>query len=527
MLGKGWFPDDVGGLDRYYRELLEHLPEAHGIVVGPASEAPDRVLRVSSNTASLPCRLFAVARAARRQRATVEVVDAHFALYAWWPVVVGSLRRRSLVVHFQGPWSDENVAAGDPSRFRRWARWRLERAVYRRASAVITLTEAFRRVAIERYGVAPWRTHVLRPGVDLERFSLGDRSSARAHLGVGDDEFVACCVRRLVPRMGIETLLNAWEDQPGSSRLLIAGDGPVRARLEALVAQSPGLGDRVCILGRVTEEDLLNVYRSADVNVVPTLSFEGFGLVVQEAAACGTPSIVSGVGGLPEAIMGAPGCAQVPPGDAACLRQALNEVRARPDSPGDRVSIRAWAATFGWEAVADRHRSVLRDVARRSPDPQLFVVAVHLDVGGVASVEMLAALSAWAHLHVIADTDGPLVDRLTTRGISVEVQKPGRVPVVRLARRLLQLGPDVVYVNAPAATIRAGLAARLTRFPVAWHRLDPAAPECNSRLFARRLATAVLPRSDLTPDAEAQRVHSALRHLRRTGRQERRGARWA
>ncbi|MGA2930061.1 MAG: hypothetical protein ABSG43_29545, partial [Solirubrobacteraceae bacterium] len=128
MLGKGWFPDQLGGLDRYYRELLEHLPEASGVVIGPGTSAPRRVVGVSAHERPLAHRLVAFWRAAQVGADRADIVDAHFALYALAPLWFGRLRRTPAIVHFQGPWADENVAAGDGSRLRRGARRLLERA---------------------------------------------------------------------------------------------------------------------------------------------------------------------------------------------------------------------------------------------------------------------------------------------------------------------------------------------------------------------------------------------------------------
>jgi hypothetical protein len=62
MLGMGWFPDTLGGLDRYFRGLLEQLPEAAAVVLGPAPDAPQRVRTASSASAPLPRRLTALWR---------------------------------------------------------------------------------------------------------------------------------------------------------------------------------------------------------------------------------------------------------------------------------------------------------------------------------------------------------------------------------------------------------------------------------------------------------------------------------
>jgi glycosyltransferase involved in cell wall biosynthesis len=302
MLGHGWFPDKLGGLDRYYRDLLEHLPEARGVVIGGDASTPARVAGVSGHLRPLPMRLLAFWEAAQCQADAVDVVDAQFALYALLPLWLGPLRHKPVVLHFHGPWAYENVASGDGSGIRRRLRLALERAAYRRADQVVVLTSAFRRVLVERYRVPPWIVNVEPPGVDLERFSPGSSAAAREELGLSAEAFVAVAVRRLVPRMGLELLIESWRDclehLPTGSTLLIAGEGPLEGELRTLAARRAP--DSVRLLGRVSDEQLVTLYRAADVAVVPTLEHEGFGLVVLEAAACGTPSIVTSVGGLPE-----------------------------------------------------------------------------------------------------------------------------------------------------------------------------------------------------------------------------------
>jgi glycosyltransferase involved in cell wall biosynthesis len=505
MLGKGWFPAQLGGLDRYYRQLLERLPEAHGIVIGPAEDASARVTAVSEQSAPLPIRLLAFTRAARREGRRADIIDAHFALYALLPLFVGGLRHKPLLVHFHGPWADENVSIGDTSRWRLRARRRLERIVYSRAQVVITLTGAFRRVLVERYGVSPWKTTVLAPGVDLERFSAGDRSEARARFGLGPDAFVACCARRLVPRMGIDVLIEAWEEavsRDPRARLLIAGDGALRGELERETA-ARSLSDSVTLLGRITDEQLLALYRAADVNVVPSISFEGFGLVVLEAAACGTPSIVTRAGGLPEAIVGLGEDLTVAAGDAGALAERL--LRAQDGDLPSREHTRSWADTHNWATVAEGHRELFKRVLseREGRSRKLRVVyldhVARLSGGELALLRLVAALSD-VEAHVILAEEGPLVDRLLQAGISVEVLplpertrdlrkdsvRIGRLALrstydtitysLRLARRLRRLRPDVVHTNSMKAGIYGSIAARMARLPVVWHvrdRLEP------------------------------------------------------
>ncbi len=550
MIGKGWFPEELGGLDRYYRELLEHLPEAHGIVVGGDASLPARVAGVSGHVQPLPRRLLAVWRAAQRAAVDTDVLDAHFALYALAPLHLGRLRHKPVVVHFHGPWADESTAAGDASGWRRRARRALERAVYRRADEVVVLTSAFRQVIVERYGVAPWHVNVEAPGVDLDHFSPGSEQAARDGLRLAPGAFVAVCVRRLVPRMGIELLLDAWSDAlsvlPAGSTLLIAGDGPLREPL-ARQTTARGAAASVRILGRVSDEQLIALYRAADVAVVPTHQHEGFGLVVIEAAACGTPSIVTAVGGLPEAIAGLDRTLIVPAGDRGALCARL--LASRHDRPS-RAATRAFAERFDWVAVAERHRAVARRAAatraaRRSRraaasssgDERLRVVyldhTAQLSGGEIALLRLLPHLDR-VNAHVLLAENGPLVERLHLAGISTEVlpfAAPARdlrkgdvrrggfglavaattaTYVLKLAARLRALRPDIVHTNSLKSGVYGSLAARLAGVPLIWHVRDriaedylPAAAVALVRRLVGHLPAAVLANSRATMDTLA------------------------
>ncbi|MCW3057118.1 MAG: glycosyltransferase [Solirubrobacterales bacterium] len=500
MLGMGWFPATLGGLDRYYRSLLEHLPEASGVVIGPAGDAPPSVRVVARQDSPLHKRLLSYWLAARRASKSAEVVDSHFALYAAAPLLSGSLRGRPKVFHFQGPWAQENVAAGDGSRVRFVLRRALERRVLRGADAHIVLSSAFRRVIVEAYRVAPWDVNVWAPGVALGVFTPGDRSQARARLGLDPEAFVTVCVRRLVPRMGVGSLIDAWariaDELPASSVLLIVGEGPLRTDLAERVAQL-GLSTGVRMLGRVSDEELLDVYRAADVAAVPTVAFEGYGLVVLEAAACGTPSIVSNVGGLPEATTPLDRSLVVAPGDTEALGERI-KAASRGALPS-RAATRAYAERFAWPAVAERHRDLYRRLIAGERDKRPRVV--YLDHVARLSGGEIALLRVLPHLrhinaHVILGEEGPLADRLAQAGVSVEVlpiaaslrdlrresvRVGGASPVAvwqtltyvaRLARRLRRLRPDIVHTNSLKAGVYGTLAARALGIPVVWHVRD-------------------------------------------------------
>ena len=535
MLGKGWFPNQLGGLDRYFRDLLEHQPETSGVVIGPAGGSPERLVAVSSHDAALPWRLLAFSRAARRAARDVAVVDAHFALYALVPLLSRRLRALPVVVHFQGPWADEHVAQADRSALRRSLRRALERTVYRRGERVIVLSSAFRRLVVERYRVSPWRVRVEPPGVDLERFSPGDRRQARERLELGTCPFVAVSVRRLVSRMGLDTLIDAWAQAlpslPPGAQLLIAGEGPQRHELEELIAGG-GLQDSVRFLGRVGEDALVDHYRAADVGIVPTRSFEGFGLVVIEAAACGTPTIVTKIGGLPEAVAGLDRSLAVRAGDVPALATRIEQA-ARPSGLPSRPATRRFAEGYSWLGVVERHRAVLREALAPEPAKRRMRV-VYLDHVAQLSGGEIALLRLITHLdevepHVILAEDGPFADELVQAGISTEVlPMPERARglrkdsvtarkvqlrvllatagyILRLALYLRRLAPDIVHTNSLKAGVYGSIAARLAGVPVVWHvrdRIDtdylPRAAVRLVRGMTRRLAAKVVVNSHST-----------------------------
>lgn len=532
MLGLGWFPDTVGGLERYFRSLFEALPEARGVVVGPAGGAPARLTAVSRAGAPLARRLAAFRRAALGAARGAELIDAHFALYAAAPLLASRLRRTPAVVHFHGPWADESsVERGEELHGLRRA---LERAVLRHARAYVVLSSAFRRVLVEHYGVIPWDVHVLHPGVDLERFSPGRRAAARDRLGIPPDAFLAVTVRRLVPRTGVGELLDAWElaaaELPAGATLLVAGDGPLAGELGARAAAiaSP----RVRMAGRLSEEDLLAAYRAADVAVVPTLSHEGFGLVVLEAAACGTPSIVTDVDALPEIAGPLDPTLVVPAGEPSALAARL-AAASRGALPA-RETAREYAERFSWPSVAAAHRRLYRRVLERAPAALPRVV--YLDHVARLSGAEIALLRLLPHLegvqaHVILGEDGPLATRLQQAGISVEVlplapsardlrrasARAGGVPLstawetfrytLRLARRLRRIDPDLVHTNSLKSGVYGGLAARLAGVPLVWHLRDRLADDYLPRSATRvlrwaipRLAGGILANSQATLD---------------------------
>jgi glycosyltransferase involved in cell wall biosynthesis len=507
VLGEGWFPDSAGGARRFVRELdaaLRPLLDVTTIVLGPALDPPPGVRVAGDVRDPLFRRVRSYSRAARDAARDADLVESHFALYAFLPLFARRLRRLPLVVHFHGPWAAESLAMGERSRLRLAAKKAVELSVYRRASEVIVHSHAFKRVLVESYGLRPWNVHVLPPGVDLHRFTVGDRRAARSRLDLPQAGKVVATVRRLVPRMGIDVLLEACTRLDAETAqdliVLIGGDGPERARLEAL-ARRLGLAAHVRFLGRVSETELADAYRAADVSVVPSTALEGFGLVVLEALACGTPVVASDVGGLGEALVDLDPSLIVPPGDADQLASHLRRALSTPTSLPTSAACRAHAERFAWPAAAEQHKEVYeraRGVTPAARKPRIVFLdhCARLSGGELALLRLVRGLGHEVDAHVILGEDGPLAAKLRLAGISSEVLEMPQAardvrrqlvtfrhaPVrealmagayaLRLAMHLRRLRPDLVHANSLKSLVYGGLAARLAGVPVVWHVRD-------------------------------------------------------
>ena len=537
ILGMGWFPDEPGGLNRYVRELVGALERTgtapRAIVLGPARDPSSSVTVAANRDDPLPVRLGRYSRAATQAAGRTDVVDSHFALYALLPVL-GPLRRMPLVVHFHGPWAEESAAAGETGAWKLWAKRFAERTVYRRATEVVALSHAFKRLLVERYAVRPWCVRVVPPGIDLERFRPGDRGEARRALGIADDVWVALAVRRLVPRMGIDVLLEAWADLARGRDdvvLLVVGDGSERARLSA-AAERLGVAGTVRFQGAVDDDALAASYRAADVCVVPSVALEGFGLVVLEALASGTPVVATDVGGLPETLRSLDPTLVVCAGSAEALAERLRAAEDKTAPLPSGQACRSFAEQFSWDRVARSHGEIYARARRPAVHRKLRVVYVdHCAKLSGAELALLRLLPALEDVepHVILGEDGPLVSRLLTAGVSVEIlempeaaralprdrARPGALPLAsalgtaaytaRLAHRLRRLQPDLVHTNSLKSALYGGLAARAAGIPAVWHLRDriaddylPAPAVRLVRALARRLPDALIANSRAT-----------------------------
>ncbi|NNF58313.1 MAG: glycosyltransferase family 4 protein [Rhodothermaceae bacterium] len=366
QLGMGWLPEQPGGLNRVFYNLAHYLPEAgvgvRGIVA--AMEGGGVVEGFAPIDTAMPQRLLAARRAIRRGLASgPDLVASHFALYT--APGLDLLRDVPLVVHFHGPWAAESGVEGNVGVAVR-AKRAIEQAVYRRAERFIVLSEAFRDVLVQRYEADPERIRLVPGGVEVERFDTGlSRLQARQQLGWSTDRPIVICVRRLRHRMGLEDLIEATvrlRERIPDVLVLIAGTGPIEAELDAQI-ETRGLRQHVRLLGFVPDEDLPVAYRAANLSVVPTVALEGFGLIVAESLAAGTPPLVTPVGGLPEVVRDLSTNLILPAHGPDALVEGLGQALDGTLALPSEEACQAFARTrYDWAAVARQTRAVYEEV---------------------------------------------------------------------------------------------------------------------------------------------------------------------
>jgi glycosyltransferase involved in cell wall biosynthesis len=244
----------------------------------------------------------------------------------------------------------------------RWLKKALEKLCYRRAANFIVLSEAFRDILHREYGVPCDRIQIVPGGVDPERFNLTlSPHEARTTLGWSQDRPIIFCVRRLAKRMGLENLVAAIaqvrKDYP-DILLYVAGKGALAATLQAQVEELE-LQENVQLLGYLAEEKLPIAYRAANFSVVPTVAFEGFGLIIIESLAAGTPVLGTPVGAIPEILQ--PFCQDLlfQSSSTDDLAQGIGEIlsgqRQLPSSQACQAHVRE---NYAWPAIAQRIKSV-------------------------------------------------------------------------------------------------------------------------------------------------------------------------
>ncbi|MGY1697014.1 glycosyltransferase [Geodermatophilus sp. SYSU D00814] len=370
--------DPIGGMQNHTATLTRCL-DARGVrqtvvtarLAGPAGTssvgAAARVHRTGVRVPRLRqlwalSGLPAVLRAGHR--APVDVVHAHQGEdLATLPLarLAARVHRCPLVVTVHCSVAHTLAGRGPKVRLLRALGGWIERGALRRADAVVVLTGRT-AAALADDGVPADRLSTVPSGFDPALFTT---SSADVFPGVPRPRIGY--VGRLAPQKSPGTLVRAFGRMREQASLVVVGDGPDRALVERLAAESPA-ADRITLAGFVEHARVPAVLASLDVLVLPS-AYEEMGSVLTEAMAAGLPVVASDVGGIPEVVRHGVTGLLVPPGDADALAAALDRVT------GDDVlrarlaaGARARSAEYGWPALSARVAGVYDRVLGTADD---------------------------------------------------------------------------------------------------------------------------------------------------------------
>jgi len=357
----------LGGVSRYTTELLKALPH----VGGPAA--------LEIHPLAYPFRIRFGARKRPIDRLHILLRDA-----LWYPFglsMAGRIRRYDTMhmTTLMGP----ILSAGPliltihdlsvlhfPKQFPRWFRiytGAMLPLVSRRAAHIITDSEFSKSDIHEMFGVPLDRISVIPLGLDHLQFRPVDRDRARAILsekyGITAPYFLTVGV--ISPRKNLSRLVQALimirASLPAAHLLLIVGEVGWHSQDLMDTIRSSGMADAVRLLGHVPDGDLSSIYSGAEALVYPSL-FEGFGLPILEAMACGCPVIGSSASSIPEVI-----------GDAGLIcnpketESIAHQMRRILHEPELSARLRAEgirrASGFDWRRTAELTVDVYRRVA--------------------------------------------------------------------------------------------------------------------------------------------------------------------
>lgn len=241
-----------------------------------------------------------------------------------------------------------------------WGKRRDTKKAVRRAgedAAGLLAVSAAMRASMAGMGIDAGKIRVHYTGVDLDSFELADRAMAKAALGFEGP--VVLCVGALIPRKGQDLLVRALQQLPDVT-LLLAGQGQYRHTLEKLALEL-GVERRIGFLGAVPHHKLPRIYAAADVMALCSAS-EGLANAWVEALACGTPIVISDVGGARE-LLDRPAAGRIVARDPDAIAAAIHDLLADPPDPS---AVRQAALRFTWTANGDTLLTHLREIVQNS-----------------------------------------------------------------------------------------------------------------------------------------------------------------
>jgi teichuronic acid biosynthesis glycosyltransferase TuaC len=271
-----------------------------------------------------------------RQDFAFDVIDASF-FFPDGPAAVALGEALGIPVSIKARGSDIHVWGAQPA-----VSAQILNAAHK-AQGLLAVSQALKRDMVAM-GMPSDKIRVHYTGVALDRFTPIDRAQAKASLSVSGPLIV--CVGNLLERKGQRLVVDALSEIEGATLALI-GQGSDRASLEAKVS-ALGLSDRVRFVGSIAHDEMVIWLGAADVMVLASVS-EGLANVWVEALACGTPIVITDVGGARE-VVDRPEAGRLVAAYPAMIARAVNQIIA---SPPPQALVRVAAERFTWSANSE------------------------------------------------------------------------------------------------------------------------------------------------------------------------------
>jgi D-inositol-3-phosphate glycosyltransferase len=311
-----------------------------------------------------------------RGRRGYDVVHANFFMSG---LVALALKRRFgipmvMTFHALGEVRRRHQGAADGFPAERGA---IERRIVAIADRVIAECPQDEADLVGLYGTDPERIATVPCGVDLDEFAPADQSAARRALGLDERAFIVLQLGRMVPRKGVDNVIEAVAQLANRSaaRLVVVGGeaaptgrgtGAEMRRLVDL-ADACGIADRVLFAGHRQRDELAAYYAACDV-FVTTPWYEPFGITPLEAMASARPVVGSAVGGIQHSVVDGVTGFLVAPRDPAALADRLDHLQGDPALARamGRAGARRVRANFTWSRVAEELEAVYECVLAES-----------------------------------------------------------------------------------------------------------------------------------------------------------------
>lgn len=377
LIVTGTFYPDIGGPSRYLYGLGQDLQaEGHSVELitfgenDPSLSDPFPTTRISRRQPAA-LRMAKMGRAIRRAARSSDLLYVND--YGLPAVLANKLARKPMVMKIVGDFAWEfSVRRGwaglDVDVFQRKSSPLGVRAVKAlqnyyvgRADSIIVPSQYLKKM-VSGWGVEPDRIKVIYNALDSRRYCQETEEGPTP----GEprrDGLTILTVARLAPWKGVEALVEALRKLPGSVKLLVVGDGPIRPHLEAKVTRL-GLEGRARFAGEVPLGEIHRYFAGSDIFALFS-GYEGFSHALLEASQAGLPIVASDRGGNPELIHHRQNGLLVPWPDTGGLEKALVEMVGDADLRrrlGENA--RTTVEKFSWSGLVSQTMSVLEETAK-------------------------------------------------------------------------------------------------------------------------------------------------------------------